>query len=212
MVGTLPPQPRRPPVKTTTAGSPWRVRAALPSYGTSLLLGYGEGTVTLTLAPLLAHVGSSTADAGFLLAGLSAASAIGGLAYSWLASRIGAPSQHGTDLLLAAAGLLLIPFAVAPSVWLIVLAIAGFGVLIAPINALRTYQLGQALPAHHHAEGFSILYGAMGVGVGISGLTSAAILHAAGPHAPFTVAAIVVLTFTGLFACLSSRRASRKVA
>lgn len=189
------------------SGSPWRAPAALSSYGTSLLLGYGEGTITLTLAPLLTHIGANPADAGFLLAGLSAASAAGGLAYSWLASRIREPSQRRTDLLLAIAGLMLLPLAVAPSVGLIGLAIAAFGLLIAPINALRTYQLGQALPEHHHAEGFSILYGAMGVGVGISGLASAAIMHTAGPHAPFAIAAVTLLILNGLFALLARRRA-----
>lgn len=54
------------------------VAGAAPSGGQGGL----RATVTLTLAPLLAHVGASAADAGFLLAGLSAASAIGGLAYS----------------------------------------------------------------------------------------------------------------------------------
>lgn len=209
MIQALPRQPASRPTTQAAAGSPWRNSAALSSYGRSLLLGYAEGTLTLTLAPLLTRIGGTTAEAGFLLAGLSAASAVGGFGYSWLASRLPAPSPRRTDLLLVIAGLLLFPLSVARSVGALSIAIVGFGLLIAPINALRTYQLGEALPEHQHTDGFSILYGAMGIGVGISGLASAAMLHAAGPELPFTVAAIVVLACMAASAALSALRKRR---
>jgi predicted MFS family arabinose efflux permease len=206
LVRALPSQPTARRAGDTDTGSPWRARAAWGSYGASLLLGYAEGTVTLALAPLLVHIGAAAADAGFLLAGLSAASAVGGFGYGWLASRLGQPSSARAPLLLAVIGLLLVPIATSTSLGVMAVAVAGFGVLIAPINALRTYQLGRALPAHQHAEGFSVLYGAMGVGFGISGLVSAAILHTVGPRAPLMVAAGIVTTVGGVSAVTSLLR------
>ncbi len=177
----------------------WRARAAMGAYCASALLGYAEGTVTVALPPLLGHLGAAVSDAGLLLVGLSVTSAIGGWGYGWLTPRLSGPGPVRASFLLTVLGILVFPVAGAPSLWVAALGVAAFGFLIAPINALRSYQLGRALPEDQQSEGFSTLYAANVLGFGISGLAGAGLLHAAGARAPFFVAAAIT-TAGGLLA------------
>jgi predicted MFS family arabinose efflux permease len=171
--------------------SPWRAPAALGAYLASLVLGYAEGTINLALAPLLDHIGSAAGDAGFVLSGLSAASAVGGFGYGWINRHLWPAGPARAAVLLTGLGLLVVPVALANSLLVVVVAVAVFGLLVAPINAVRSYQLSQALPEDRQPEGFSILYGANGVGFGISGLVSAALLHAEGPRNVIILAGVI---------------------
>lgn len=183
----------------------WRARAALGTYLASLTLGYAEGTITVALPALLRHIGSTADLAGVVLVGLSVSRPIGGWTYGWLTTRLGNPTTARACLLLAGLGLLLLPIATAPALWVVVVGVAAFGLLVAPINAVRTLLLGRILPARQHAEGFSTLYGANGLGFGISGLASAALLQLAGPRAPLLVAGAVIAA-AGLMALAVNRR------
>lgn len=183
----------------------WRARAALGTYGASLMLGYAEGTLTVALPALLGHIGSSANLAGLILVGLSLSSALGGWTYGLLTPRLGAPSTARASLLLAGLGLLLLPVAGASALWVVVVGVAAFGLLVAPINAVRSLLLGRILDARQHAEGFSTLYGVNGLGFGISGLASAGLLHLAGPRAPLLAAAAITL-IAGLTALALTKR------
>lgn len=183
----------------------WRARAALGTYVASLTLGYAEGTITVALPALLRHIGSTADVAGLILVGLSLSSAVGGWTYGWLISRLGRPTTARASLLLAGLGLLLLPVAGATALWVVVISVAAFGLLVAPINAVRTLLLGRILHAQQHAEGFSTLYGVNGLGFGISGLASAGLLQLAGPRAPLLVAGVIT-AIAGLTALALNRR------
>jgi hypothetical protein len=210
LVRTLPPMPA--PASTPAAAGggtrapAWRAPAALGAYLASLILGYAEGTVNLALPPLLQHIGSGAGNAGFLLAGLSAASAAGGFGSGWLSGKLPPAGPARGGVLLVGLGLLILPIAAASSLTEAAAAVAGFGLLVAPVNAIRSYQLARAIPAASHPEGFSALYGANGIGYGIAGLAAAALLHAAGPRAALVTAGLVTVAIAACAAITAAIR------
>jgi hypothetical protein len=210
LVRTLAPLPAAPSVPPAASGgrqaAAWRAPAALGAYLASLILGYAEGTVNLGLPPLLQHIGSGAGDAGFLLAGLSAASAAGGFGYGWLSGKLPPAGPARGGILLIGLGLLVLPIAAASSLAATTAAVAGFGLLVAPVNAIRSFQLAQALPAENHPEGFSALYGANGIGYGIAGLATAALLHGAGPRAALITAGLVTVAIAACAAVAAAIR------
>jgi MFS family permease len=215
LVFTLPPTPsstlEEPAAAPGKRREPaWRARAALGAYISSALLGYAEGTVTVGLPPLLGHIDADADHAGLLLVGLSLTSAVGGWAYGVITPRLGRPGPARAAILLAFLGLMVIPVAVAGSLWVAAAGVALFGLFVAPINALRSYQLGQALPEDQHTEGFSTLYGVNVLGFGISGLAAAALLSAADPRAPMLAAAIITTAAGVISLLLAGLRARRK--
>jgi predicted MFS family arabinose efflux permease len=210
LVRTLAPLPAAASAPPAASGgrqaAAWRAPAALGAYLASLILGYAEGTVNLALPPLLQHIGSSAGDAGFLLAGLSAASAAGGFGYGWLSGKLPPAGPVRGGILLIGLGLLVLPIAAASSLAATTAAVAGFGLLVAPVNAIRSFQLAQALPTENHPEGFSALYAANGIGYGIAGLASAALLHDAGPRAALITAGLVTVAIAACAAVAAAVR------
>lgn len=172
------------PVPRAQLEPAWRARPALGTHVASLTVGYAEGTITVALPPLLRHIGSAADVAGLILVGLSLSSAVGGLTYGWLTSRLGRPTTARASLLLAGLGLLLLPVAGATALWVVEVSVAAFGLLVAPINAVRNLLLGSLLQPRQHAESFSSLYGVNGLGFGISGLASAGYCNSPAPGRP----------------------------
>jgi len=190
-VRLLPPAPDTPP--GANAPSPWRNLAGRRAYLLSAVLGYTEGTITVAIAPLLATLHSRPAYAGLLLAGLSAASALGGFAFGALDSRLPGSEDQQANTLLAGLGLMALPVAFAPTPLAAAVAVAAFGLLIAPLNGLRTRLLSHAAPAAQRAQAFSILYAAMGAGFGVGGLATGALLGLAGVRCAIIVAAAITV-------------------
>jgi hypothetical protein len=190
----LPRLDARPHAGVPGAGSPWGNPAAIPSYLMSAILGYTEGTVTITLAPLLVALHARAGLAGLLLAGLSASSAIGGVCFGRLSRRLPGGRERQANLLIVGLGLLALPVALAPSAPAAAVAVAAFGLLIAPVNGLRTQLLAESVPATQHSEAFAILYSAMGLGWGASGLIAGVLLRPIGAAGAIAIAAAVAVS------------------
>ena len=174
-----------------TAASPWRNGVARRAYFVSFVLGFAEGSITVVLAPMLASLHRSPAGAGVLLVIASLSSAVGGLVVAELCSRSNVSHELLANLLLVALGFLCLPLFFASTVAALVAGSASFGFLVAPLNGLRTRLLTEGVPPFQLGEAHSILYAAMGIGVGLSGVIAGALLHLSGPGAVVIVGAAV---------------------
>jgi MFS family permease len=198
--------PRRPPAGIVAQGpSPWRNRPARRAYLVSASFGYTEGIITVGLAPLLAAMHSRPGYAGLILVGLSVASAAGGFAFGALNGRVPGSSERQANVILAGLGLLVLPVSLAGSLWTAAAAIAAFGLMIAPLNGLRTQLLSDAISPAQRAQAFSIMYAAMGAGFGLSGLAAGILLGPLGIRGVITTAAAAAV-LTALAADLSRDR------
>jgi MFS family permease len=194
LLGQQEPSPRE-----AHASGAWRVRRALPTYCLSAVVGYAEGTINIALAPLMLVVGARPATAGFLIALLSATSAVGGVGYALLEGRRPGDLDERSSVALLALGLGMVLTAVAPSLIVLIVAIAVCGVWFAPIVAMRNIILGKLLPESQLSEGFSTLTAAGQFGYGISGVATGIALGFIGVRACFVLAAAITVG-TGLAA------------
>ncbi|MBV9822441.1 MAG: hypothetical protein JO144_09380 [Actinobacteria bacterium] len=167
-----------PPDDARAAGGAWRNRASWPSYLTSAGLGIGEGGFIAVLPAVLVSLHTGASAAGVFAGLLALASMLGGIALSVLQTRLTGEPGRLADWALLLTCCLLATTALAPSApWLILPVLAG-GLFIAPVNALRSKALEQALPVPLRSEGYSIQYGANGVGVALgSALVAAVVGH-----------------------------------
>ncbi|MEO7260432.1 MAG: MFS transporter [Jatrophihabitantaceae bacterium] len=174
-------------------GGAWRHPAGWPSYLTSSALGTAEGGFVAALPALLLTLHASAAAAGLFAALLALASMLGGVGLSVLQARLGPEPGTLADWALLLMCALLLPAVLVPSAaWLVLPVLAG-GLFVAPVNALRSKALEQALPASLRGEGFSIQYGANGVGTALgSALIAALVTHSVG------LAVVMVLVIPAL--------------
>lgn len=171
----------------------WQHRAGWPSYLTSGALGTAEGGFIAALPALLLGLHSRVAAAGLFAAVLALASMLGGIGLSLLQSRLaGDPGRLADWTLLLMCGLLA-PAVLVPSVLWLVLPVAAGGVFIAPVNALRGKALEQALPVSLRGEGFSVQYGAYGVGAALGSVLVALVVTRSAHLAVLLVLAIPAL-------------------
>jgi MFS family permease len=188
LLGQQQPSPR----EAGTSGA-WRIRRALPTYFLNAVLGYAEGTINIALAPLMLAVGSRPATAGFLIALLSLTSAVGGVGYALLEGRRPGNPDERSNMALLALGLGLVLITVAPSLIVLIVAIAICGVWFAPIVAMRNVILGRLLPESQLSEGFSTLTAAGQFGYGMSGVATGIVLGFMGVRACFALAAAITV-------------------
>jgi MFS family permease len=181
------------PRPATAPTSAWRSRAGLPSYVASGGLGLAEGMINVALPALLVLMHTRAAAAGFLLAALSATSAIGGFTYGSIENRVSLSHERQAGIFLAALGLLVVPVALASSLWIAALAVSVFGLFVAPMNSVRTQILARVIPPAQQSEAFSTASAAMAAGWGLSGLLAGALSSSAGPRGALLVAAATAL-------------------
>jgi predicted MFS family arabinose efflux permease len=177
----------------------WRIRSALPTYVFSAVVGYTEGTINIALAPLMLVMGSRPATAGFLISLLSVTSAVGGVGYALLEGRRPGDPNERSNIALLALGLGMVLTAVAPSLIVLIVAIALCGVWFAPIVAMRNVILAKLLPESQLSEGFSTLTAAGQFGYGMSGVATGIVLGFIGVRACFVLAATITVV-SGLVA------------
>lgn len=176
----------------------WQHRASWPSYLTSGALGTAEGGFVAALPALLISLHGHASAAGLFAAVLALASMIGGIGLSLLQTRLaGEPGRLADWTLLLMCGLLA-PAALVPSAFWLVLPVLAGGLFIAPVNALRSKALEQALPVSLRSEGFSVQYAANGVGVALG---SALVALAVTRSADFAV--VLVLAIPALLSAAS---------
>jgi len=105
---------------------------------------------------------------------LAIGSMLGGALLAGVESRLPGEPGRQADLAMVLLCVLLAPAVLVPSGrWLVLPMLAG-GLFIAPVNALRGKALEQALPPALRSEGFSIQYGANGIGVALGSAIVAA--------------------------------------
>jgi hypothetical protein len=90
-------------------------------------------------------------------------------------------------------GLLALPIAIATSVVVAAVAVASFGLVIAPLNTLRTQLLAEAVAAPNRGEAFAILWGAIGIGTGLGGVAVGLLLGVVGASGAIVVAGVAAI-------------------
>jgi hypothetical protein len=181
------------PATSRATGSGWST-AVSHSYLVSAVQGYLEGTVTVALAPLLVGLGTRAGLSGILLAGLGVTSAVSGLCFGTVSSRLRAGYTAQATVVTILLGLLAFPMAAAPSTLVAGLAVAAFGLPIAPMNALRTQLVALGAPPERRSEAFATQYSAFHVSWGLSGLTVAALLGPVGAGGAIAIAGAIAVT------------------
>lgn len=168
-------------------------RRAVAVLITSAAMGYAEGSIGVALPPMLEQLGNEPAAAGLLLAVLSAASIIGGLVYSRLHARWQLDAHRRADVLLALLAAGVIALSQAGSQLQLAVTVAAVGLVVAPLNATRSYAMQRSAPPGRQAEAFSLMYASMGGGWGLSGLGLGLLLGVVGADGALAVAGALAL-------------------
>jgi MFS family permease len=145
------------------------------------------GGAYAALPPLFALLGTDPDLAGPVLGAFAAVGIAGGLLYGSRAWR-GSFATQSAVLVLAVA-VATGAAAVAPTALVVAALLLAAGSVGTPALTARASGVQELLPARCWATGFSGLYAAGGVGFGLAGLLSAALLESAGPRAALLVCA-----------------------
>ncbi|MFF3958326.1 MFS transporter [Streptomyces sp. NPDC001890] len=152
--------------------------------------------VELVLPALLEQRSIGTGWTGSLLAGYSAASAVGAAVYGMRTNWPWALRTQSLVLLVALTGFVALA-ATARTLTSIALALLAAGLLQAGVQMSRTLALREILPSSMHAAGYSVLYAAVGVGYAVSAILAGAVQSIGTPSA-------AVLTGVGLTLLLTT--------
>ena len=190
-----------------TSVSPWRIPDVREIYALALSVSLGLALVDAAMPALLAHRGLHAELAGLVTGVPAAASVVAGLLMLRLSEHHLAPRRLlGATVLCLLLGLVLLPLVWASSLPWLVGTLFFAGLTLAPMNALWSQALQEALHGDRRAEGFALLYAALRLGVGIGGATAAALLTVVSP------ASVVALAGAGpglLSAALLARSVRR---
>ncbi|WP_369378255.1 MFS transporter [Streptomyces sp. cg36] len=151
----------------------------------------------LVLPALLEQRGIGIGWAGPLLAGFSAGSAVGAVAYG-LRSWPGRLRAQSLVLLLAVSGCVVLVALAPGAVWLAVFLVLA-GILQAGAMLTRNLLLRQVLPPSALAAGYSVMYAAVGAGYAVTGSLSGTLLRWVSPSTAILagVGVTVLLTVIG---------------
>lgn len=207
----LPRVPPAPVVLQTRTSLKIQWSPALGVYILSGVMGLAEGTTVICLSPLMPQLGASVALAGVLAAILSFGSILGGLLYGIFLGRWPGRPRQRANVLLTMLGALLLPLLLVRSVLLASLFIGLAGLVVAPLNALRSQVLQEVIPPARRSMSFSVLYAAMGLGVGGGSLFAAAFLPLLGAHGVIAVTASIALVAGALTVFMDRDPASDRV-
>lgn len=161
--------------------APWRVPAAAPAYLLALSMGVAVGLLESALPSRATQLGMAAASAGPLLALTSAGSAVGGLVAVARRDHRHHQVRVAVALLLVfgamALGLAATSTVLGAGLWLFAL-----GLPIAPLNALGTLRIQDALPPSRLGEGFALYTAMILVGAGIGQSITGQLLGDFGPQ------------------------------
>jgi MFS family permease len=169
-------------------------------YLSVIVNGVSWGAVDAAIPALLPQLGSRAEAWGGLAALLSGTSAVGGLVYAGVtrpASREVAVRR--ALLFLALWGGLLLPLPLMASYAGLAVWLGAAGLFLAPLVALLTYLLQQALPSDRQAEGFALYSAGWALGIGVGSALAAVLLeHAHARAALVPAGALPLLLAAGL--------------
>lgn len=189
MLGGLP--TREPAEPGATRGpAPLRTRGATAVYALVFATGLPLGAWEATIPARIEAFGMDPASAGPLMALAALGSGIAGLA----AANLRDPLRYGrlmASALLVAFGLLILPTAHATSLPLLGLAIFGFGLPIAPLNALAGLAFQRTVATPRRAEGFALYPAMILIGAGIGQTVAGLLLDRVGAASLIRMLAVV---------------------
>jgi len=168
---------------------------AWPIYLTSAAVMSLLALAELALPALLGQRAIGVGWAGPLLAGFSAASALGAALYGTRGSWPGSVRAQSLVLLVGMTACVALA-ATAPALAWIAGALALAGLLESGVQLARNLSLRQALPPSAHAAGYSVMYAAAGTGYGASAALAGAVQRAASPSAAILAGAGLTLLLT----------------
>lgn len=177
-------------------------RSALPVYVIASGVGISFGLLNAGLPERLADLGWSRASAGFLL-GIMSLTGVGvGVV---VAARGGIPTHRRgiAATLLGVFGLSLAALAVVPDPVPAIMAIALFGVPLAPLDALGTAVLSERVPAHCRSQVFALYAAVITAGSGLGLALAAVLLDLAGAAGTLATGALTCVTLTAVVAASS---------
>lgn len=132
--------------------------------------GHVLGTAEIGALPAALELGGDNLIGAALVATLAGGSALTGMLYAWLGAKIKLGYRAQTAVLLGCMTASAVVIAL-PAGWLVIF--AGFfalGLCTSPINTVRSYAAGLALPKDRQVEGFAAIDAANGLGFALAGL------------------------------------------
>lgn len=177
----------RPAAPSRSSMRSW-LPAALPTYLATSGVGVGYGFILAGLPARLAELGWRPELAGALFAAMSAASMISGALLA-VYGTIPAPARMsvtvGATMFAAATALV----AFVPSPVLAIVAMAVFGLPLAPLSVLGSVVLAARVPASSHVQAMSVFAAAVTVASGVGLLVAAPLLSRSGATPTLAVGA-----------------------
>lgn len=171
---------------------------ASPGFGLLVLvmvgIGLGAGPVDVAVVARAEAVGREPA-AGWLLGALAVGGGLGGLAWARAHHRRPVSVQLGGLIGVSAAAMLAVTGA--PTVWLLALALALFGLVDSPSFIVAYLAADDLVPAQHRTEATTWVITASNVGLSIGAAGAGAVIDRLGPGAALQAGAAVLLLTAG---------------
>ena len=182
----------------TERASLQRVGASV--YGPTLLFSVGQGAVYPIVALSALELGASVGTASLVVAVLGLGQVLGNLPAGWLAQRLGERRAMVASTALTAPALA--ACIVAPSVWVLALAIFAAGVAGAVWGLARQSYLTEMVPLHLRARALSTLGGVNRIGMFVGPFLGAVATSFIGIDGAYGLYAMTALMAVGLLVLL----------
>lgn len=211
VVARLPARPAVPRKEAAAARAPWREPAAVSCYALLAVTGASIGLFEAAMAPFAAQLGYSDTLGGVLSACYALGSAIGGVA---LGMRLASSTRTRlvVILLCLAAGVLLMPVAVAGNLWVAGALLVLAGLPLSSLHATLSVVVREAVSPVRITEAFAVFSVAILVGISAGGAAASALLKWGGRPSSLYMVSGVPPIVAGLgatvFSLLRTRRAS----
>ena len=197
--------PEVPGGREHTDAAPWRAPGAMAVYLLALIMGVTVGLLESALPARAEELGTAAASAGPLLALTAAGSAVGGL-FAALRADHRRYQARVAVVLLVLFGALLAGLAASGSVLVLGVVLFAVGVPIAPLNALGSLRLQDAVPPRRLGEGFAVYTAMILVGAGIGQSITGQLLDSVGAQALLFGCGIAPVAAAGVVAAVVGRR------
>ncbi|MEU8250405.1 MFS transporter [Nonomuraea sp. NPDC048916] len=196
--------PEPAPVRARSAGGVLRLRGVVPLAVAFLAMGSVFGTLQVGIISLTAALGTP-ASAGAIYGTFSAASVLGGLLYGAVRWRVSATARLVVGLALLAAATS--TFTVAGTIPLLYGTAALAGLVIAPVVITGYTIIDGLVPAEVRTESFTLLGGAIGLGIATGASAAGQLVDQFGPSLAFVVPPVT--TVLAALLVLARRRGLR---
>lgn len=194
------------PLPTGTNGAsaapqvPWKWRELTGVYTIVVIVGCSLGLVIAALPVRVEHLGGSVELGGGLLSLMAVGSALAGIVTPPPAKDYAGARRRAVTVLLVLA-ILPMPLTLLPSVLAIAFLLPLCGAPIAPLYALGTARLQEALPSARLAEGFTRYASAVTLGTGAGQALAGLTVDSLGPATLFLASGLLSVTLATVLMC-----------